>query len=136
MSKAITKNNRQSPRKVRLVADLVRGKKASVALTTLSFTPKRAAETVKKAIESAVANAVNNDGLDAETLVVSDIQVQEGPTLKRWRARARGRAARIRKRTSHISVEVTASTKTAKAEKAEKAPAKKTVAKKTNTKKQ
>lgn len=102
--KAILKNYRQSPRKVRLVADLVRGKRADESLLTLEFTPKRASETISKLIKSAVANAVNNDNKKPENLFVSEITVDEGLTLKRFRPRARGRAARIRKRTSHITV--------------------------------
>jgi len=102
--KATLKNYRQSPRKVRLVADLVRGKRADESLLTLEFTPKRASEVVAKLIESAVANAVNNDNKKIENLFVTEITVDEGFTLKRFRPRARGRANRIRKRTSHITV--------------------------------
>jgi large subunit ribosomal protein L22 len=102
--KAILKNYRQSPRKVRLVADLVRGKRADESLLTLEFTPKRASDTVSKLIESAVANAVNNDNKKRENLFIEEITVDEGFTLKRFRPRARGRASRIRKRTSHITV--------------------------------
>lgn len=104
MVKAILKNHRQSPRKVRLVADVIRGKKVADALTILMFTPKKAASSVKKVLESAIANAKNNDNLDEKDLYVKEISVDEGVTLKRWRARARGSAARIRKRTSHIVV--------------------------------
>lgn len=103
MTKAILKNYRQSPRKVRLVADAVRGKKVSDAITTLRFMPKRAADPVKKLIESALANAKNNS-VPTETLVVKEISVNEGPTLKRTMPRARGSANIIRKRTSLISV--------------------------------
>ena len=102
--KAILKNYRQSPRKVRLVADLVRGKRADESLLTLEFTPKRASETVSRLIESAVANAMNNDNKKRENLFISEITVNEGFTLKRHRPRARGRASKIRKRTSHIIV--------------------------------
>jgi large subunit ribosomal protein L22 len=102
--KAILKNYRQSPRKVRLVADLVRGKRADESLLTLEFTPKRASETVSQLIESAVANAMNNDNKKRENLFISEITVDEGFTLRRHRPRARGRASRIRKRTSHITV--------------------------------
>lgn len=104
MVKAVLKNHRQSPRKVRLVADAVRGKKVSDALTILMFTPKKAASSVKKVLESALANAKHNENLDEKDLFVKEISVDEGVTLKRWRARARGSAARIRKRTSHIVV--------------------------------
>lgn len=121
MSKAFLKNYRQSPRKVRLVADLVRGKDVNTALTTLSFAPKRAAEVVKKIIESAIANATHNDNADVNTLFISSITVDEGPTIKRFRARARGSAARIRKRTSHIAVSLGAKP-TEKKAKPEKKP--------------
>jgi len=102
--KAILKNYRQSPRKVRLVADVVRGKKANESLSLLKLTPKRASETVSKLIESAVANAVNNESKKKDDLFVKSITVDQGFTLKRFRPRARGRASRIRKRTAHITV--------------------------------
>lgn len=95
---------RMAPRKVRLVADLVRGKQVGEALNTLRFTPKAASQPVKKLIESAVANAENNYGLDIDALWVQEIRVDEGPTLKRFRPRAQGRAFRINKKTSHVSV--------------------------------
>lgn len=95
---------RMAPRKVRLVADLVRGKRVEEALKTLRFTRKSACLPLKKLIESAVANAENNHGLDIDVLRVKEIRVEEGPTLKRFQPRAQGRAFRIRKRTSHISV--------------------------------
>lgn len=101
--KAILKNYRQSPRKVRLVADAVRGKKVADAITTLRFMPKRAAEPVKKLIESAFANA-KNSSIETGSLIVKEISVNEGPTLKRTMPRARGSANLIRKRTSLISV--------------------------------
>lgn len=104
MVKAELKNYRQSPRKVRLVVDAVRGKKVGNALTTLAFMPKRAATPVKKLIESAVANASHNFNLKAEDLFVKEITVDGGPIIKRWRARARGRASSIHKHTSHIKV--------------------------------
>lgn len=137
MSKAFLKNYRQSPRKVRLVADLVRGKDVNTALTTLSFAPKRAAEVVKKIIESAIANATHNDNADVNTLFISSITVDEGPTIKRFRARARGSAARIRKRTSHIAVSLGSKTMEKKTKvKAEVKTETKPKAKpKTNTKK-
>jgi large subunit ribosomal protein L22 len=93
-----------SPRKVRLVADLVRGKGVEDALKTLRFAQRAACLPLKKLIESAVANAENNHGLDIDTLWVREIRVDEGPTLKRFRPRAQGRAFRVRKRTSHVSV--------------------------------
>lgn len=101
--KAILKNYRQSPRKVRLVTDLVKGKKVGTALTTLSFTTKRAVPVVKKLIESAIANAVHA-GISADTLKIKNITVDEGIVLKRMMPRARGVGARINKRTSHIHV--------------------------------
>lgn len=102
--KAILKNYRQSPRKVRLVADLVRGKRADESLRTLEFTPKRASRALSKLIESALANAKDSANKNPNELFVSEITVDEGFTIKRFRPRARGRAARIRKRTSHIAV--------------------------------
>lgn len=102
--KATLKQHRQSPRKVRLVADLVKGKSVDEALRELQFTTKRAAEPVAKLIESAVANAQENDGKQREDLRIKNITVDQGPTLKRFRPRARGRATSIKKRTSHISV--------------------------------
>lgn len=102
--KANLKNYRQSPRKVRLVADLVRGKRVDESLRTLEFTPKRASKTISKLIESALANASQKGNVKPEELYVSEIKVDEGLTLNRHRPRARGRAARIRKRTSHIAV--------------------------------
>lgn len=103
--KAILKNYRQSPRKVRLIADLVRGKRVSDALTTLQFVDKRAAGPFAKLIKSAVANATHQ-GKDAEKLFVKTVQVNKAATLKRFRPRARGSASRINKRNSHISVEL------------------------------
>ncbi len=102
--KASLKNYRQSPRKVRLVADLVRGKKALQALTELQFLPKRAGEVVAKMLNSAIANAENNFKVSADTLFVKEIEVNEGVTLKRYRPRARGVAKRINKRTSNINL--------------------------------
>jgi large subunit ribosomal protein L22 len=95
---------RMSPRKVRLVADLVRGLDVTDALAQLKFVRKAAVRPVTKLIESAVANATHNHQLDASSLYIKMIAVDDGPTLKRWRARAHGRAASIHKRTSHISV--------------------------------
>jgi len=97
---------RISPQKCRLVADLVRGKPVGEALQTLTFTPKKAARMVKKVLESAIANAEHNHGADIDELKVSFIVVDEAPTFKRHRARARGRGAQIIKRNSHITVKV------------------------------
>ncbi len=104
MAKAVLKNYRQSPRKVRLVANTVRGQKVDKALVNLSFIPKRAALPIKKLIESALANAKNNHNLDANDLVVKSIQVDQGFTIKRWMPRARGVAHPIRKKTCKVTV--------------------------------
>ena len=97
---------RVSPQKTRLVADMIRGKSLESALQILSFCPKKAAVIVKKVLESAIANAEHNEGADIDELKVSRIYVDEGPTYKRMRARAKGRGNRILKRTSHITVVV------------------------------
>jgi large subunit ribosomal protein L22 len=99
-------NTRISPQKVRLVADQVRGLPIEQALQILTFSPKKAAVLVKKVLESAIANAEHNDGADIDELKVAKIFVDQGPTLKRMRARAKGRGTRILKRTSHITVAV------------------------------
>jgi large subunit ribosomal protein L22 len=95
-----------SPQKARLVADLVRGKRVEQALNELAYSPKKAAAMIRKVLESAIANAENNDGADIDELRVSRIQVDQGPTMKRMHARAKGRGNRIIKRTSHILVGV------------------------------
>ena len=97
---------RQSPYKVRRVLDLVRGLPVEDARVVLQHTPRRAADPILKCLDSAVANAEHNLAADAEELVVAEAYADEGPTLKRWRPRARGRATRIRKRTSHITIVV------------------------------
>ncbi len=97
---------RVTPMKARRVVDLVRGMKADEALSVLRFAPQAASEPVYKVVASAMANAEHNLQLDPRTLWVSEAFVDEGPTLKRFRPRAQGRAARIRKRTSHITVVV------------------------------
>jgi large subunit ribosomal protein L22 len=104
---AHAKHIRQSPYKVRRVLDLVRGLPVEEARHVLAFTDRRAADPVRKALNSAVANAEHNFALDADELVIAEAYADEGPTLKRWRPRARGRATRIRKRTSHITIVVT-----------------------------
>jgi large subunit ribosomal protein L22 len=104
---ASARNVRVSATKARRVVDLVRGMGVDDALTTLRFAPQAASTTVYKVVESAVANATNVEGLARESLRVSAAFVDEGPTLKRFRPRAQGRAYRIRKRTSHITVVVT-----------------------------
>ena len=97
---------RISSQKVRLVADQVRGQRVEKALDTLTFSTKKGAVIVKKLLESAIANAEHNEGADVDELKVESIQVNEGPTMKRIMARAKGRANRIMKRTSHITVTV------------------------------
>jgi large subunit ribosomal protein L22 len=97
---------RVSPTKARRVIELIRGRTAADALAVLKYAPQAASEPVSKVVASAMANAENNLDLDPETLIISRIYVDEGPTLKRIRPRAQGRAFRIRKRTSHITVEV------------------------------
>ena len=104
--KAKAKYIRIAPRKARLVADEVRGKGYPEAVSLLQFTNKRAAKIISQVIESAAANAEHNDDADPEELFVREIRVDDGPTIKRYRARAMGRATMIRKRTSHISVEL------------------------------
>src|ERR1700681_4944793 len=103
-SSAQLKNYRQSPRKVRLVADLIRGKTAEHALALLATLPKRASEPLAKLINSAISNARAKEGLAASDLVVSAVQVNGGVVFKRSMPRARGRASQILKRTSHITL--------------------------------
>ena len=98
---------RVTPMKARRVVDLIRGLPAADAQAVLAFAPQAASEPVGKVLDSAIANAANNHNMDPATLVVSQAYVDEGPTLKRFRPRAQGRAYRIRKRTSHITVVVT-----------------------------
>ena len=103
---AIAKRLQISPQKVRLVADQVRGKPVSVALDILNFSTKKGAVLVKKTVESAIANAEHNEGVDVDDLRISEIYVNEGMTTKRIRPRAKGRADRILKRSCHITVTV------------------------------
>jgi large subunit ribosomal protein L22 len=105
---AVAKNVRISPRKARLVTDHIRGRSVPEARTILAFTERHAAVEVEKVLRSAVANAESNPALlwNGDDLVVHAVFVDEGPTLKRWRARARGRTSRIMKRTCHITVQV------------------------------
>lgn len=102
--KAYLNNYRMSPRKVRLVADAVKNKNVAKADVELSFMPKKAARTIRTLIRSAVSNAVNNGGMQTESLFVKNVEVNQGVTLKRFRARARGSASPINKRTSNITV--------------------------------
>ena len=101
---ATAKYIRISPRKVMIVLDLIRGKKADEALAILMYTPKAAAPVVEKLLASAIANAENNLGMDRESLYVAETFANEGPTLKRYWARSHGRADQMLKRTSHITV--------------------------------
>lgn len=103
-TRAVARYVRVSPRKVRLVMDEVRGRRVEDALGLLAFAPQKGAHLVKKLINSAVANAEQNTNADVDKLYVKRIFADEGPTLKRFRPRALGRATRIRKRTSHLTV--------------------------------
>src|SRR5512132_2572001 len=105
-ARATARYVRMTPMKVRRVVDLIRGMEAREALSVLQFAPQAASEPVAKVLASAVANAEHNQPLDAGSLVVAVAYVDEGPTLKRFRPRAQGRAFRINKRTSHITIEV------------------------------
>ncbi|MBZ4663295.1 MAG: ribosomal protein [Caloramator sp.] len=95
---------RMSPRKIKVVLDLIRGKKVNEALAILKHTPRAAAPVVEKLLKSAIANAENNHNMDINKLFVAETYANQGPTLKRFRPRAQGRAYRIRKRTSHITM--------------------------------
>ncbi len=103
-TRAAAKFIRISPQKIRLVMNQVRGKKVEEALNLLTFSPQRGARILRKLIDSAIANAQENAGLDVDTLYIKRIYADQGPTLKRWRARALGRATRIQKKTSHLTV--------------------------------
>ncbi|MEN8139963.1 MAG: 50S ribosomal protein L22 [Thermodesulfobacteriota bacterium] len=103
-AKARARFIRISPQKARLVADMIRGKQVEEAVTTLRFTPKKGARVLRKVLESAIANASQNDAIDVDNLFVKTIFVDGGPMLKRIRPRAMGRATKILKRTSHITI--------------------------------
>jgi large subunit ribosomal protein L22 len=105
-TKASVRGVRLSVDKGRLVADMIRGKKVDQAINILTFTPKKAALIIKKAVESAVANAEHNDGADIDELKIKSIYVEQGTTLKRFSARAKGRGNRISKPTCHVFVTV------------------------------
>ncbi|WP_124058155.1 50S ribosomal protein L22 [Vaginisenegalia massiliensis] len=105
-AKAVAKTVRIAPRKVRLVVDLIRGKKIGEAISILKFTPNASASVVEKVLMSAIANAEHNYDLDLENLYVSEAFVNEGPTMKRFTPRAKGSASPINKRTSHITIVV------------------------------
>jgi large subunit ribosomal protein L22 len=104
--RAVLRGTRLSAQKARLVADLIRGKPVDQALGLLTFTPKKAAGVIKKVLESAIANAEHNEGADIDELKVKSIHVDQGTTLKRFTARAKGRGNRIMKPTCHITVTV------------------------------
>lgn len=147
-TKAVLRNLRMAPRKVRLVVDLVRGMNAQDAIAQLRFSPKHAAIPVRKLIESALANAVHNHSMKADALVISTAFVDQGAPLKRWTPKAFGRANPIRKHTSHVTILLSGPIDTAlvaqrakeaeaartKAEKAEKAAEKKAAEKKAEKK--
>ena len=103
-ARAELKHARISARKVKIVADLIRGKDVGEALAIMQFTPKASSETLMKLLKSAIANAENNHHMDGTKLYVSEIYANQGPTLKRIRPAAKGSAVRIRKRTSHITI--------------------------------
>ncbi|MBN2690548.1 MAG: 50S ribosomal protein L22 [Thiomonas sp. 20-64-5] len=105
-TRATLRGVRLSAQKGRLVADLIRGKKVDSALNILEFSPKKASGIIKKVLESAIANAEHNDGADVDELKVTSIMVEEGSTLKRFSARAKGRGNRISKPTCHIFIQV------------------------------
>ena len=106
--KAVLRHARISPQKARLVADLVRGLDVDKALDQLTFSTKKAADIIQKVLKSAIANAENNASMDIDSLKVSKICVDQAPTYKRFKARAKGRSSRIVKRNCHITVEVAA----------------------------
>lgn len=106
-AKAVARTVRIAPRKARLVVDLIRGKQVGEAVAILKHTPKAASPVVEKLLNSAMANAEHNYEMDVNNLVVSQVFVDEGPTLKRFRPRAQGRASAINKRTSHITIVLT-----------------------------
>ena len=101
---ATLKYARISSRKVKIVADLIRGKKVDEAIAIVKFTTKASSEIIEKLLKSAIANAENNHGMKHENLYISEIYANQGPTLKRIRPAAKGSASRIRKRTSHITI--------------------------------
>ncbi|SDO98098.1 LSU ribosomal protein L22P [Nakamurella panacisegetis] len=105
-TRAQLKHLRMTPMKARRIVNLIRGTDVAAAASILKFSPQAAAEPVAKLLASAIANAENNQGLQADTLFVDTVYVDEGPTLKRFQPRAQGRAFRIRKRTCHITIEL------------------------------
>lgn len=105
-ARAIIRNVRQSPRRVRVVADMIRGRSVEDAMAMLRLQPRKAAKTLAKLLTSAVANAEHNQQADVDSLVVKRVCVDPAPTLKRWMPRAMGRANRINKRSSHVTIVV------------------------------
>ena len=105
-ARATLKFARISSRKVKIVADLIRGKDAKEALAIVKFTPKASSEIIEKLLKSAIANAENNHGMKSNNLYVAEIYANQGPTMKRIRPAAKGSAVRIRKRTSHITIKL------------------------------
>ena len=103
-AQATLKYARISARKVKIVADLIRGKNVNEALAIVRFTPKASSDIIEKLLKSAIANAENNHNMDSKNLYISEIYANQGPTLKRIRPAAKGSAVRIRKRTSHITI--------------------------------
>ena len=106
MAKALLKSFRESPRRVRMVAQMIRGKKVEEALAVLRFQPRKAARMLTKVLNSAVANAEANEEADADKLIVTRVDVDGGPVQKRWMQRSMGRANRMTRRTSHVTVHV------------------------------
>jgi large subunit ribosomal protein L22 len=106
MAHAVLRRFRQSPRKVRMVADMIRGRQVAEALSILNLQPRKAAKMLSKVLSSAIANATTNDKADADALVVTKVSIDPGPTEKRWLARSMGRANRINRRTSHVTIVV------------------------------
>jgi large subunit ribosomal protein L22 len=106
MARAFLKGFRESPRRVRMVAEMIRGKRAEDALAILAFQPRKAAKMLTKVLNSAIANATENDELDADALVVTKVEIDGGPIQKRWLPRSMGRANRLNRRTSHVTVTV------------------------------
>ena len=129
---AVANHVRVTPQKAKRVGDLIRGANATEAIAMLKFQPQAVAENFGKLVASAVANAETTEDLNAETLVISQVYVDEGPTMKRWRPRAKGSANRVFKRTSHLTVVVTP---VEEAPKAAPKPTAKTAAKKAPSKK-
>ncbi|MBW1709282.1 MAG: 50S ribosomal protein L22 [Deltaproteobacteria bacterium] len=103
-ARAVIKYVRIAPRKMRIVAENIKGHSVEKAITQLNFTPKKAARILLKALNSALANAEQNSQIDVDTLYVKRVYIDEGPMAKRWRPRAMGRATRILKRTSHVTI--------------------------------